>query len=90
MLKKKIMYILVNNIPFENDDEIAMVFNDYFCSIGNNLNSQIPSTNLDPLENLPSTNSSFYLYPVGPTEVEYNINNLKNSKQPINSISVAI
>ena len=90
MLKKKIMYILVNNIPFENDDEIAMVFNDYFCSIGNNLNSQIPSTNLDPLENLPSTNSSFYLYPVGPTEVKYHINNLKNSKQPINSISVAI
>ena len=85
-----IKQIMVNNTFIDNDDLMAETFNEYFCSIGNNLELAIPPSIHDPLQYLSNTNSSFYLYPVGPLEVEHHLNNLKNSKQNIDSISVSI
>ena len=45
----KVKTIIVNNVEFLNDEEIAQVFNDYFCSIGTQLDFNIPHTNIDPI-----------------------------------------
>ena len=88
---KTIKKIVVNNISYTEDSEIANAFNEYFCSVGENLNSQIPDSNLDPLSYIVfNSNSSFWLNPVSNDEVCYLINNTKNSKQNFNCISIPI
>lgn len=86
---KKIIY---NNIEFTSEAEISNIFNSYFCSVGNNLDADIPSTSLDPLHYISQNNynNSFWLDPVTNNEVEFHVNNLKNSKQDLNSISIGI
>lgn len=83
--------IIYNNTTYTCDADIALLFNDYFCSIGENFDSQIPPSSIDPcnfVEN--NRTSSFFLEPVSPYEVGFHIKKLKNSKQNLCSISVAI
>ena len=89
--RKDIEKIIVNNITYTDNDDIASVFNSYFCSVGSEIDSNIPQSSLDPLHYV-NTNvtSSFFLHPVSSNEVSHHIKNLKNSKQNINSISVHI
>ena len=83
--------ILLHNIEFTSEEEIANVFNNYFCSIGSELDAQIPLSNLDPLHYINfNAERSFFLNPVSNLEVEFHIKNLKNSKQNMESISISI
>ena len=83
--------ILFNNNEFTSGKEIANVFNNYFCSVGNDLDALIPSTNLDPLFYMDfNCTDSFGLIPVSSCEVEAHIRCLKNSRQNLNSIKIQI
>ena len=85
----KIKEILFNNVIYENDLDIANIFNNYFCSIGSDLDSLIPASSIDPLSYVNfNANSTFNLQPVSPNEVSHHINTLKNSKQNCNVFSV--
>ena len=88
---KNIKLILHNNISYESEKDLANLFNNYFCSIGADLDKDIPSSSNDPVENIRfNVQSSFYLNPVCPLEIDHHIKALKNSKQDVNSISVSI
>ena len=88
---KNIRKIIFNNITYTNDEEIASIFNDFFCSIGENYDSDIPASSLNPCHFINTNHSSsLFLDPVSPFEVEYHIKNLKNSKQNLDYISIPI
>ena len=88
---KCIKKIVVNNAQFTDNADIAKIFNDYFCSIGAKLDGQIPNSTMDPLHFInDNIAASFWLNPVSDIEVDHIIKNLKNSKQNINDISIAI
>ena len=83
--------IICSNITYTDSSDIANVFNNFFCSIGSEYDSHIPASDMDPCKfiniNYPSL---FSLERVSPFEVEFHIQNLKNSKQDIDSISIYI
>ena len=75
---KCIKKIVVNNAQFTNDDDIAKFFNDYFYSIGANLDAQTPNSTLDPVQFIDNNSTaSFWLNPVSDIEVDFIIGNLK-------------
>ena len=81
--------IMWNNIEYVEDLEIADAFNQYFCSIAQDLTSELPNSNLDPISFLPPSNiSSMFLWPVSPEECSKIIKNLKRVKQDKNCIPV--
>ena len=83
--------IVCNNITYTCSDDIANAFNNFFCSIGSNYDSKIPNSVLNPCKFLNVSHSSFFfLEPVSPLEVGYQIKNLKNSKQNIDTISIPL
>ena len=87
----EISRIVCNNITYTSSSDIASIFNDFFCSIGSVYDSNIPDSDIDPCKYINVSHQSyFFLEPVSPIEVEYHINNLKNSKQDINSVSITI
>ena len=88
---KEINKIICNNITYTKSADIANLFNDFFCSIGSVYDSQIPNSQMDPCCFIDVSHPSyFFLEPVSPLEVEFHIQNLKNSRQDINSISILI
>ena len=85
----KIQKIMWNNVEYFEDVEIANAFNDYFCSVARNLDSELPISSSDPISFLPPRNVySMFLPPIGPDECSKIITSLKKVKQDINSISV--
>ena len=86
---KKITKILWNNIEYLEDLDIANAFNQYFCSVARDLDSELPYSSIDPLSYLPPRNSSsMFLSPILPDECSRIITSLKKVKQDQNSISV--
>ena len=83
--------IICNNVTYTCSKDIAIAFNNFFCSVGSNLDAVIPHSDLSPCHfidaNLPS---SFFLEPVSDLEVEYHIKSLKNSKENLDTIPVSI
>ena len=85
----KIKEILLNDVIYEDDLDIANVFNNHFCSIGADLDSKIPASSIDPLSYINyNVNSTFTFQPVLPSEVCDNIQKLKNSRQDLDVVSV--
>ena len=82
--------LVVNDTVHTNEIEIANIFNNYFCSIGSTLDDNIPFSDIDPLRYVNISNENFLLHPVSIREIENTINELKNSKQSINCLSVKI
>ena len=83
--------ILCNNIIYTKDSEIASIFNNFFCSIGREYDSMIPTSHLDPCQFINVSQSySFFLDPVSSVEISYHIKNLKNSKEDVDTISIPI
>ena len=87
--KSAIKAILWNNVEYTSDSQISDAFNEYFSSIPNLLENNLPSSNIDPLSfvNLNQI-SSMYLYPVCTSECLKIIKNLKNTKENIDSLPV--
>ena len=87
---ENIKKIIFGGLTYESDIDIANIFNQYFCSIGDELESQIPAGDLDPLLYVDSNlTSSFWLNPVTPVEVENIIRDLKDTKANLNMIDVS-
>ena len=71
--------------------DIAEVFNAYFCSISDDLYTNLPHADMDPLNFMTGDNvSSFFLAPVSPRECSDIIVKLKKSKQSKNIIPVEL
>ena len=89
---KEIKRIIYSNVTYTSNKDIANAFNNFFCSIGTEYDSKIPTPDMDPCKfiNVNHLQSYFFLEPVSPIEVGYHIKNLKNSKQGIDSISITI
>ena len=86
--KIPIRRIIHDNCEFINNDEIAEMFNQYFCQIAKNLDSELPQNNLDPIGFITShCPSSMFLTPVSVDECSNLIKNLKNTKQDKNHIT---
>ena len=89
--KSSIKKIIVNNVIYSEEADVANIFNDFFCSVGPQIEAGIPQSFTDPLEHVVNSNpNSFFLHPVSPLEVSYYLKNLKNSKQNIDSISISV
>ena len=89
---KEISRIVCSNTIYTSNVDIANAFNNFFCSIGSQYDSDIPNSDTDPCQfiNVSHLQNYFFLEPVSPIEVNYHIQNLKNSKQGIDSISIPI
>ena len=89
--KQDIRKITCNNETYTDNEQIASIFNEFFCNIGTEYDNNIPPISLDPCHYININQSdSFFLEPVSPLEVGCHIRQLKNSKQDINSISIPI
>ena len=88
--KTEITKLIVNNIEYSNPNEICEVLNDFFCNVGTEIDNSIPSTNYDPITHVTNNTNSMFLYPAIDTECSIIIQNLKNSKQDLDTLPVAI
>ena len=90
--KNTIKKIIFNNTEFFNNQEIANIFNNYYCEIALDLDNSIPTDNNTNPCSLISQNaySSIYLNPVSIDECNKILNQLKIVKQDKNSIPVQL
>ena len=74
------------------DVEKANAFNDFFCSIGNKLDAELPSSTLSPTFycSSQSLNSFFFMAPVTEDECSFVISKLKFTKCNLNTIPTYI
>ena len=78
--------IIINNIEYFNNVEIANLFNNYFSQIALDLDNQIPNTMINPCYLISrNTISSIYFNPVTTNECYEIINQLKIVKQDKNT-----
>ena len=85
-----ILKILHEDREIFDDFEMSEIFNNYFVSLAENLESKLPLTTGSPLSYVNSNNNSFFLSPVSSFECSSIIKSLKNSYQNINNISIKI
>ena len=89
--KNHIKHLIVNDIDLFEADEIAIVMNNYFSSIPNDLNSNLPNSNIDPLSYLNvNVHRSLFLNPITAIECIEIISSLKNSNQGAKMIPVSL
>ena len=78
--EKSVRFLLINNNEITDHKLIAEHFNDYFCGIADELNSNIPPSISDPVSNISFASlGSLFLSPVSCNEIVAVTNKLKNS-----------
>ena len=84
--------IITNNIEVCDDKHIADSFSDYFYNVPLELDSNVPDSNLDPLQfvNIDLNSHLFDFEPCTPDEVSSIISNMKITKQNKNSIPIRL
>ena len=83
--------IIFNNIEYNDPKDIAQAFNSYFSSVASELNSKIPTSNIDPISFLTQKlDHTIFLYPVTPLECSKIIQNLNMVGQEINCIPIKL
>ena len=87
---KTIDELVVDGVSFSNKVDIANKFNEYFCEIGNKLESELPPSDASPLNYLPSVTPFFKLFQITEVECSRVVLNLKNTKSEINYLPVHI
>ena len=87
---RSIIKIINNSQEFVDSVDIAEVFNNYFTTIAEQLDSNLPQIDISPFAHVKPNNSSFFLNPVSPHECSLIIKNLKPSGQHIDTIPVFI
>ena len=81
--------LLWNGVEFSNSNEISNIFNNYFSTVANDLNNELPDNDANPLDYLiDNVPSSFFFSPITLYECSEIIKNLKNSKQDKNKITI--
>ena len=81
--------VKVNVIDITGDANLAREFNDYFCSVGPTLASNIPCTNINPLSYVTPVSTSFEFQTITYDELKKVVKNLKTNKSPgLDNISI--
>ena len=89
--KSKIKSILINNELVSDDETISREFCNYFSSIANDLERDIPLPQISSLDSLnPNNQNSFFLKPVQIYECISLISALKNTSCNIHSVPVHV
>ena len=88
--KNEIEKIAVDGHEYTDPTGVADQFNNYFCSIADDIAAELPPVTGMPVSNTQQINNSLFLFPVTIDEVEIIINNLKNTNTGLNSIPVKI
>lgn len=87
--KTRITKLIVDNITYENDKDIANQFNDFFTSVGRKISESIPANNIDPMSYMKGDYvHSFFFQPVTHSIIHSTILSLKNKSTDLSSISV--
>ena len=83
---------MVGDTLLTSPQDVSEAFNSHFCTIGAKLESELPTSPVDPLSYMSSVavTESFSLNPVTPSECCKIISSLKNTKQDFNFISVKV
>ena len=68
-----------------DENLIGELFNDYFNIVAQNLNSNLPQNEIDPLAFVHKNENSIFLAPVGETEISTILSEIKIKKGNINS-----
>jgi hypothetical protein len=72
--------ILIDGVAVSDEQNVADEFNKFFTSVGIDLDNNIPKSNESPLKYITANlQSSFFVSPVTPSEIENIIGNLKKS-----------
>ena len=81
----------MNNIEYDDPQQIAEIFNNFFADIATNLDNNLPESTTNPLA-LPIKNNyaSLYLYPTTASEIKTHIKELKLTKQPRDTLPIKI
>ena len=83
--------IVLNDVKIESNSVIADAFNDYFATVAEKLESQMPvADGISPCSFMPNQLNSFYLHPVTQDECIDVISRLKNTGSGMNYISVKL
>ena len=82
--------LIVNDVPISRSDEIAETLNNFFVSVGTNLEASLPPPPQVAPRVAPFQNSSIFLFPVTLGECHKIIQNLKITKTPIDYIPVKL
>jgi len=78
-----------NNIECDNGGSIAEIFNEYFSSISIAIDTQLETSDKDPISYLPTKNSpSMFMKPLSTTQCLKVISKSKVTHQNNNSIPV--
>ena len=88
--KSTIDKMLFDNVEYTQPLDIANQFNRYFCSIGEELDAQLPPFTNDTNSNFVEQINSFFLKPFEIDECLKLIQELKNSKSDIDCLPVEI
>ena len=86
--KNTIKAILFNNVEITDEFDIAQLFNSFFTGVATELESNIPASNIDPLNLMSRVDASLFLYPVSVNECTKVIENLKLTKTGFNQLPV--
>ena len=83
--------VKVDGIDITGDANLAREFNDYFCSVGTTLSSNIPYTNTNPLSYVTPVSTSFEFLTITYDELKKVVKNLKTNKSPgLDNISIKL
>lgn len=86
----EIRELIVNDVPIVSGGEIADALNDFFASVGTNLEDSLPPPPQVAPRVAPSQIRSFFLFPVSLDECNKIIQNLKITKTSIDYIPVKL
>ena len=74
--KNTIKAILFNNVEITDEFDIAHLFNNFHTRVATELESNMPASNIDPLNLMSCVDASLFLYPVSANECTKVIDNL--------------
>ena len=80
----------MNGITVSDDSEIAYAFNDCFCNIGEALSQNFSGMQSDPARSLATRTSLFFFEPVSYTTLISIVQNMKNTGQGCDNLSMFI
>ena len=90
-VRNNVKELICNGETITGDFSIAQTFNDFFATVGTDLDSSLPSpAQFSDPPTFPQNSSTFFLSPVTLSECGKIIRSLKMTKNDINQISVSI
>ena len=81
---QEIIRLLDEDSELTDCSDIVNKFADFFNSIGNDLDLNLPTSTLSPLNSIDYNPRTFYIFPVTLMECEQIISKLKITKSPVN------